>query len=76
MVREHDERQIMKLHLDTAADALYLRLDDSVIVESDEVAPGMVLDYNEHNQVVGFEVIGHSNRTPRVEFNGVAFHTE
>lgn len=37
----------MKLHVDKKADALYLRLDDSAIVESEEVFPGVVLDYNE-----------------------------
>ncbi|MEK6410031.1 MAG: DUF2283 domain-containing protein [Acidobacteriota bacterium] len=41
----------MKLKVDPEADALYLRLDDSRIVESEEVAPGVVLDYNEQNQV-------------------------
>ena len=46
----------MKLHLDKEADALSLRLDDSAIVESEEVAPGVVLDYNEANQVVGIEM--------------------
>ena len=30
----------MKLNVDKAADALYLRLDDSAIVESEEVSPG------------------------------------
>ena len=30
----------MKLHVDKEADALYLRLDDSTIVESEEVSPG------------------------------------
>lgn len=29
----------MKLHIDKKADALYLRFDDSAIVESEEVAP-------------------------------------
>ena len=46
----------MKLHIDQEADALYLRLDDSAIVESEEVAPGVVLDYNEANQIVGIEM--------------------
>ena len=31
----------MKLHVDKEADALYLRLDDSKIVESEEVSPGV-----------------------------------
>ncbi len=43
----------MKLHVDKNADALYLRLDDSVIVESAEVSPGVVLDYNESNERSG-----------------------
>ena len=35
----------MKLKVDEQADALYLRLDDSEIVESEEVSPGVVLDF-------------------------------
>lgn len=48
----------MKLKVDIETDALYLRLDDSRIVESEEVAPGVVLDYNEQDQVVGVEILG------------------
>ena len=33
----------MKLNVDKEADALYLRLDDSHIVESEEFSPGVVL---------------------------------
>ena len=47
----------MKLSVDKQADALYLRLDDSPIVESEEVSPGVVLDYNESNEVVGVEML-------------------
>ena len=36
----------MKLKIDREADALYLSLDDSRIVESDEVLPGTVVDLN------------------------------
>ena len=32
----------MKLSVDNEADALYHRLDDSPIVESEEVSPGVV----------------------------------
>ncbi|MFM7405431.1 MAG: DUF2283 domain-containing protein [Cuspidothrix sp.] len=38
-------------------DALYLRLDESKIIESEEVYPGIVLDFNEQNQVLGIEVL-------------------
>lgn len=53
----------MKLNYDNQADALYLRLDDSKILESEEVAPGIILDFNEKNQVVGVEMLSLSNRT-------------
>jgi uncharacterized protein YuzE len=36
----------VKLHIDKEADALHLRLDDSKIIESEEVSPGVVLDFN------------------------------
>ncbi|MEE9149887.1 MAG: DUF2283 domain-containing protein [Candidatus Tectomicrobia bacterium] len=47
----------MKIHFDEAADALYIRLDDSKIVESEEVKPGIVLDFNDQNQVVAIEIL-------------------
>ena len=53
----------MKLNYDQQADALYLRLDDSKILESEEVAPGIILDFNEKNQVVGVEMLSLSKRT-------------
>ena len=56
----------MKLHVDQAADALHLRLDDSAIVDSEEVAPGVMLDYNASNEVVGVEVLRLSKRSRRL----------
>ena len=58
-----NESRTMKLNFDKQADALYLRLDDSKILESEEVAPGIVLDFNENNEVVGVEILGISKRT-------------
>jgi len=47
----------MRIHYDAKVDALYLRLDDSKVVESEEVKPGIVLDFNAKKQVVGIEVL-------------------
>ena len=63
----------MKLHVDKEADALYLRLDDSKIIETDEVAPGVILDYNEHNEVVGIEMLYLSRRTPNLKTTTLVF---
>ena len=43
----------MKLRIDRANDSLYLRLDDSEIVESEEAQPGVVLDFDAKERVVG-----------------------
>ena len=65
----------MKLTIDKESDALYLRLDDSKIIESEEVSPGIVLDYNESNQVVAIEVLGLSTRSPELDLSGFEFRT-
>ncbi len=65
----------MKLHVDKQADALYLRLDDSKIVESEEVSPGVVLDFNEANQVVGIEMLNLSTRSSGLNLNALQFET-
>lgn len=62
MAAEQSHKPI-KLHIDKEAYALYLRLDDSAIVESEEFAPGVVLDYNEANRVAGIEMIPVSKRS-------------
>ena len=65
----------MRLHVDKEADALYLRLDDSKIVESEEVSPGVVLDFNERNQVVGIEMLNLSKRTPNLDLREFQYQT-
>ena len=65
----------MKLKVDEKADALYLRLDDSTIVDSEEVSPGVVLDFNDKEQVVGVEILNLSTRTPLLKVRELQFQT-
>ncbi len=65
----------MKLNVDKEADALYLRLDDSPIVESEEVSPGVVLDYNESKEVVGVEMHHLSKRSSDLNLSSLQFET-
>ena len=65
----------MKLHVDKEADALYLRLDESEIVESEEVSPGVVLDYNESDEVVGVELLYLSKRSSELNLSALHFET-
>ena len=52
----------MRLKIDHKNDALYFRLDESAIVGSEEVRPGVILDYDAHDNVVGIEILGLSKR--------------
>ncbi len=65
----------MKLFVDEKTDALYLRLDDSKIVNSREVSPGVVLDYNCHEQVVGIEILNLSRRAPKLNLRQLQFQS-
>ena len=63
----------MKVHFDEKADAVYLRLDDSKIVESEDVQPGIILDFNEHNHVVGVEILRVKDRVPLANLKQMQF---
>lgn len=52
----------MRLTIDRENDAVYLRLDDSKIMESEEVQPGVILDFNAAGNVVGVELLNVSSR--------------
>jgi uncharacterized protein YuzE len=61
------------MQYDEKADALYLRLDDSKIVDSQEVQPGIVLDFDANNQVVGIEVLRLKERVPSANLKQIQF---
>ncbi len=52
----------MKVTVDRETDALYFRLDESRIVESEEIRPGIILDYDKDDHVVGIEILNISER--------------
>ena len=37
-------------------DMLYIKLVDDTSTESEEVAPGVVLDFDQHNRLIGVEI--------------------
>ena len=47
----------MKTSYDPAVDALYVRFADASIVESEEVADGIVLDFDAEGRLVAIEVL-------------------
>ena len=65
----------MRLKIDKENDALYLRLDEAEIVESEEVQPGVILDFNRDNNVVGVEILNLSARVGKDKLNLVQLET-
>jgi len=65
----------MKLKVDQKNDALYLRLNERAIVESEEVQPGVILDYDRRGQVVGVELLGIKARSKGAVLNELIFQT-
>lgn len=59
----------MRLRIDRESDALYLRLDETAIVESEQVQPGVILDYDKEGRVVGIEILGLSKRIAPEKLN-------
>jgi uncharacterized protein YuzE len=54
----------MKLHYDSEADALYVRFSDQKILESEEVRPGLILDFDEEGRIVAIEVLDVRKQMP------------
>jgi len=65
----------MKLKTDKENDAIYFRLDESKIFDSQEVEKGVILDYNESGEIVGIEILNVSRRASGINFNSLQFET-
>ena len=52
----------MEIIYDKVADALSIRLSGEKINESDEIKPGIILDYGQKGDLVGIEVLNFSSR--------------
>jgi len=61
----------MKVTVDKEADALYMRLSDTRIHDSEEVKPGVILDYDDKNNLVGVEILRVSERVPSATLKSV-----
>ncbi|MCE7938161.1 MAG: DUF2283 domain-containing protein [Chloroflexi bacterium CFX6] len=65
----------MRLKVDQQADALYLTLSEDPAVRTEEVAPGILVDYDDAGQVVGIEMLYLSKRAPNAEPNRLLFES-
>ena len=66
----------MRLKVDKASDALYFRLDEAPILESEEVQPGVILDFNAEGKVVGVEILDIGSRVSPEQLRVLHFETK
>lgn len=52
----------MRFHYKKSKDAFYIRFDESPYSESDEVAEGVILDYNKKGKLIGVEILEASKK--------------
>jgi len=65
----------MEFHYDSAVDILSIRRGRGPYVESEEVAPGIVLDFDRAHTVIGVEILNavrRSNGRPLATFHNDA----
>ena len=65
----------MRIKIDRENDVLYFRLDESAVVESEEVQPGVVLDFDAQGRVVGIEILHLSSRVTPEQLRKLEFET-
>ena len=65
----------MKVRIDKEDDALYFELDDVEIVESEEVQPGIILDFDKDSRLVGIEILDLSTHLTPEKLRLMQFET-
>ena len=65
----------MRLKIDRENDALYFRLTDATIFDSEEVQPGVILDFDERGGFFGVEMLALSTRLEPEKLRVLQFET-
>ncbi len=55
----------MKVKYDKENDVLYIQLSNNSIAESDSEKPGIIIDYDDRENIVGIEVLNASQKMER-----------
>jgi len=61
----------MRLKVDLKSDALYFRISEDKIEDSEEVKPGIVVDYTKSGKIVGIEVLGLKRKFSLAELSNI-----
>ena len=65
----------MRLKVDKESDTLYFKLVESSIVESEEVQPDVIIDFNAKGKIVGIELLNLSSRMSSEQLKVLQYET-
>ena len=65
----------MRIRINKESNSLYFRLDENRVVESEEIRPGVILDFDENDKVIGIEFLNISSRATEEELSNLQFLT-
>ena len=52
----------MRIKVDLESDALYFRISEDAIEESEEINKGLIVDYDANGKLVGIEILNVKNK--------------
>jgi uncharacterized protein YuzE len=73
LLRSRTEEPPVRVHFDEASDAVYVTVSDAAVVESEEVQPGIILDFDADKQVVAIEIPRVKQRVPLADLKRLQF---
>jgi len=63
----------MRIKIDLESDALYFRISEDPIEESEEINKGLIVDYDASGRVVGIEILNVKEKFKMEDLIGVKF---
>ena len=61
----------MRIKVDLESDALYFRISEDAIEESEEINDGLIVDYDVNGKVVGIEILNVKNKFKLEDLTGL-----
>ncbi|KAF5419371.1 MAG: putative protein YuzE [Candidatus Methanocomedens sp.] len=61
----------MRIKVDLESYALYFRISEDVIEESEEINKGLIVDYDANGKVVGIEILNVKNKFKLEDLTGL-----
>jgi len=55
----------MRFQYDREEDAFYIRFNENPYEQSEEMRPGIILDYDKKRKIIGIEILDASKKFPR-----------